>query len=76
MISTHLTASAAIILAFTSPAAAVAVSTETPCCAKLGWQAYRTTQARPLPAPTLKLRLGSYGAYWAGGQAERFTPED
>jgi len=76
MISTHLAASAAVILALIGPAGAAVVNTETPCCAKLGWQAYRTAQAHPLPAPALKLRLGSYGAYWAGGQAERIPPED
>ncbi|MFY9658440.1 MAG: hypothetical protein WAK01_17970 [Methylocystis sp.] len=77
MILTKFGAGAAVILALTGPAVAVAINTETPCCADLGWQAYRSVQARhPLPAPALKLHLGSYGAYWAGGQAERVTPEN
>jgi len=76
MIATHLTASAAVILALTTPAAAMAINTEARCCAKLGWEAYRTAQVHPLPALPLKLRLGSYGAYWAGGQAARFSPEN
>jgi hypothetical protein len=76
MISVHFAASAAIILALTAPAAAVAINAETPCCAKIGWEAYRTVLAHPLPAVPLKLRLGSYGAYWAGGQAERLAPEN
>ncbi len=76
MISAHLAGSAAIILALTSPAAAFGLNTATPCCAKLGWLAYRTAQTRPIPAPAIKLRLGSYGANWAGGQVERVTPED
>ena len=76
MISAHLAASAAIILALTGPAAAVAVNRVTPCCDRFGWLAYRTAQTRPISASALKLRLGSYGAYWAGGQVERVAPED
>ncbi len=76
MIASHLAASAAVILTLTGPAGAVVVNTETPCCARLGWEAYRTAQAHALPAPALKLQLGSYGDYWPGGQTERVTPED
>jgi len=67
-------ASTAVILASTAPAAAVAVNTEPPCCAGIGWQAYQTAGARPFAPRSLAPRLAIDGTSWSGGEGERVAP--
>ena len=75
MIFARFTFGMAVILALTMPAAAVAVNTERPSYAALGWQAYRAPVAYPYPLRILAPRVGIDGVYWSRGEQERVAPQ-
>jgi len=67
-------ASTALVLVLTTPAAAVAINTEIPCCAGIGWQAYQGAGAHPFAPRSLAPRLAIDETNWSSGEGERVAP--